>query len=808
MLNRKAIGKLRAILIIDILIVASAGGAYLYLNSQGSLNQGPKPADFTLTNLTVDPQVAEAGDAVVVSLNVTNVGESDGNYTVNLLVNNSTKENQTLSLTPSESSIVTFTDTEIVEGNYTVQVGDLSGSFRVNPAPVETSSITLSKVTAGFLVDGRFVPYEGWVEQPVIIKATATNPSSAADRLTVKVNVNGTVVDTSRVDLEAGQSTELQFTYNASYEGIYSVKVNNQVTGFIVVPTGMHNILVVSSPKQGLDFKIDGKPFKTPHTELLPTGVPHTVEFPAADPTGKFGFLQWEPSNPALADDGSKNPSRQITLTERLTVKGSFSGGSSCPSLYLWNGKEYVYVQEVSNHGWLGYTQYVNANGSLEYWRNNPWDYIPLNRDQLKAANGYYLINLTQRWDEIFYLDSAYMVVVDHPADQNVYSTMTEQYIDPSYIGNIYTIMKDPLKPISATNELVTIYGGKVVNSYNKVNALSQVSNMDGVFTSGFNGKYSQDWNNQTWNRLTLNLGNLAGAKQIKLVVRAIVNWGPDDSYTLWMNKFYSSKVPDHTEPTPIPFMEVKDANGNWVRVPDSREIPMPPDTLARTYVIDLTGLFPTNDYSLRINNFWNVTYDYIGVDTSVQQNVSIQKIYPQATLRQDFAVNSLSSGSFTRYGDVTSLLANEDDEFVIGRQGDSVALQFPISNLAPPAEGMVRDYFFFVACWFKVQYANYGFGSGHQGFTVDPLPFHNMTGFPYPLDAESYPYDAAHAAYLGEYNTRVVTSPSEAGSFPIWIPFVITAVVLLVAVNLAAFMRFKKRVANDNTRLPPSPLR
>ena len=116
--------------------------------------------------------------------------------------------------------------------------------------------------------------------------------------------------------------------------------------------------------------------------------------------------------------------------------------------------------------------------------------------------------------------------------------------------------------------------------------------------------------------------------------------------------------VPDHTEPTPIPFMEVKDANGNWVRVPDSRQIPMPPDTLARTYVVDLTGLFPTNDYSLRINNFWNVTFDYIGIDTSVQQNVTTQRIYPQATLRQELLGQFAFFRQLHRYGDVTQLVA------------------------------------------------------------------------------------------------------------------------------------------------------
>jgi hypothetical protein len=69
----------------------------------------------------------------------------------------------------------------------------------------------------------------------------------------------------------------------------------------------------------------------------------------------------------------------------------------------------------------------------------------------------------------------------------------------------------------------------------------------------------------------------------------------------------------------------------------------------------------------------------------------------------------------------------------------------------------MERDYYFFVACWFKVEYANYGFGPGNNGFTVDPLPFHYMSGFPYPLQTESYPYDAEHLSYLQEYNTREI---------------------------------------------------
>jgi hypothetical protein len=117
----------------------------------------------------------------------------------------------------------------------------------------------------------------------------------------------------------------------------------------------------------------------------------------------------------------------------------------------------------------------------------------------------------------------------------------------------------------------------------------------------------------------------------------------------------------------------------------------------------------------------------------------------------------STSSGAFTRYGDVTPLLQDADDMYVIGRQGDQVNLQFSTASLTVPADGMERDYFFFVACWFKDPPGAWGYGFQ---YTVDPLPFQAMSGYPYPMDKESYPYDAAHVAYIQQYNTRVITAP------------------------------------------------
>jgi hypothetical protein len=167
-------------------------------------------------------------------------------------------------------------------------------------------------------------------------------------------------------------------------------------------------------------------------------------------------------------------------------------------------------------------------------------------------------------------------------------------------------------------------------------------------------------------------------------------------------------------------------------------------------FVVNMTGLFATNDYSIRINTYQDIRFDYIGVDTTNQQSLNVKSILPSsANLQQEFTFNSNSTGAFTRYGDVTALVLSADDQFVIGRQGDGVQLKFP-ANLPPVAAGMERDYFLVASVWFK------GNGLSYVPFTVNPMPFQAMTSFPYPPN-EIYPCDATHLYYLKEYNTRII---------------------------------------------------
>ena len=746
--SRLAISKLKAFLFIDLIFLAAIGGAYFYLQDQGLIVVGLKPATFTFSNLTINPSEAYPGEAILVSLNTTNAGDIEGNQTINLEINNATKDAKNITVAAGASAIVEFTYIETAVGNHSVKVGDLVGAFIIKPAPPETSKIILSNL----VVD----PYEAWPNEPVTLTAYAHNPTTENDSLTVKAIVDDIVVESKRIELEAGATQTVELTVNASSsEGKHTVKLNTLSGTNIVVKTGYHTLMVGRSGggSTPMDFLLNGNPLKTSYSELLPVGeysisVDNIVDLG----TGVLEFASWS--------DGVTSPSRTFTLKERLILVASYnliSGYASCPSLYVWNGTGYVYVCEISNSGWLGDIDHITPRGEIVFGGGNPWDYIKLGENLTPRDGGYFDMVLTQQWDELFYFDSVYMMVVDHPAGVDVHATMSN-WINQVYNDQIYTVnMSSAIPPVNATH-----VWGPIGTTVGAENVLPQISQLDGIFTPGNNGLYSQSWNNISLNQLTLDLGNLSGAKQIKLIINGRVDWGDSEPYYAWIESFKAASaqglLANDTELYPAPYMEIKDANGNWVRVSRDNQIPLPADYVARTFVVNLTGIFPagTTDYQIRLTNFFDITWDYIGIDLTPQENITVQKIMGQATLSQLWDTLSNSSGAFTGYGDVTSLMQKADEMYVIGRQGDQIQMRFPTANLAAPEVGMERDYFLVTACFFKDEPGAWGYGFT---FTVDPLPFRGMSGYPYPA-TESYPYDPAHLAYLEEYNTRVIAPP------------------------------------------------
>ena len=726
MLSRLAITKMKAVLIIDLIIVAVAAGTYLYLQNQGLIVAAPKPAEFTVTDLTIEPIEAEVGEPVFISVNVTNVGDEEGVYSANLTINDVLRENQTILLLGGESAIAEFVVIENAEGDYVVEINGLSGAFKIKPAPPETSKIVLSNL--------KITPYEVWVDEPVSVAVTAQNPTVDADSLTVRVMVDDVLVEVRRVEFSGGETATVEFAVNATTEGRHTVKVNALSGTFVVVPTGYHTLMVNRSGAgfTPMPFTLNGVSHNAPYNELLPVGT-YTVAVPSLfeTETAVFRFDYWS--------DRVTTSTRTINLQSRTILVAQYtliSGVASCPSLFIWNGTTYVYRTEVSSGtGYLGIFDYFREDGSLAFLYSDPWDYIKLDSSQIQPRNGYYDMTLTQLWDEIFYIDAVRLIVVDHAPNVDVFSTKGTYLYALDDLGTIYAVSKNPSSPASAFS---------IGANGERTSILPQIHALDGVYTTG---------NEFHWDTLELDLGDLSSAEEIKLLVAGVIVYSSGEEQSEWASQFWDKPG---ERPFPPPYMEVK-VGDDWVRAPDNRQFPLLLVT-PESFVVDLTGLFPANtsEYLIRIHTWFDTRFDYIGVDTTPQDmTIQTQTIYPAyADLTQVFEPSyATSTGNFTRYGNVTELVLEADDEFVIGRKGDSITLLFNVTELEPVPEGMERDYFVVVSCWFKVP------GLPYLSFTVDPLPFHAMSAFLY-SDAESYPYDGVHLSYLAEYNTRAIAIP------------------------------------------------
>jgi hypothetical protein len=685
-----------------------------------------QPAEFQATELTVNPSLVLADEAVEISVKVTNVGEAGGSYNVNLKIDDSIRDTRAVTLSGGATGFIEFQITETYPGAHTVEIDDQPGSFTVEGSVPASKDIVIRTL--------RVAPYEVGDGDTVTIRAKADNLANEAGTLQARVLLKGEVEATEAFQLDAGaKDVPIEFSVTAEYTGDgiesdgYSVKLvnlgnqSNTLSGyFLVVPDGFHT-LSVSSNAIDMKVTINGETYPTPYSELLPEGT-YTITVPDGV-IGGGTFWNW-----TSWIDGPTELTRVIQLDQRTSLVANYLNTKSCPSLYVWNGEEYWYTGEISDGtGYLGIFDYFREDGSMSFLYSVPWDYLKLEVSRIEPNDGYYDMTITQKWDEIAYVDSATLVMVDHSSDVEVFSTKATYLYELDEQGTIYTVSKDPNSPVSC----VTGEGEDV---------LSLVSERDEISTAG---------NEFHWDTLELNLGDLSDAEEIKLIVAGTIVYSTGEEQGEWAGQFYDQPG---EQPFPPPYMEVKDVDGNWVPVADNLQFPLL-DVTPDCFVVNLTGVFLTDDYSLRIHTFFDTRFDYIGVDTTSQKDLTIREVtVSSATLSQAFTTNSTSTGNFTRYGDVTELMEDADDGYVIIRQGDEIRILFPADTDTVP-EGMERDYFLFASAWFKVD------GLPYVDFTVEPLPFHSMTCFPYP-ETESYPYTAAHLDYLQEYNTRVIENP------------------------------------------------
>jgi hypothetical protein len=440
----------------------------------------------------------------------------------------------------------------------------------------------------------------------------------------------------------------------------------------------------------------------------------------------------------------------QLAAGKRHVIQEIDRRGSSCPTLFVWNGERYELVADMIGAGVVGH--WVAPGQTNDF---DPTEYVKVEGARVQPRNGRLSFRFMEPMEEVVYLDQVKLLAVDHPADANVYPN--ERFLSAP-----------PFPPFDVITSRGARPPGGAWDGQGR-NLLPQLLRRDHQFVTGFKSAGFVGFTET--HTLELDLGAPYQSGALRLLLDGFIEY-------FTANSMYAAH---QAGMSPIaPYVEAQDASGRWVKVVDDMGFPA---GLARTMVADLSGRLPAGTRRIRIVTNLEIYWDEVRIDTTrekVPVRVSAVPLaqarlafhgYPrviEGKLRSDldYAYEDVSpsgpyaraAGNYTRYGDVRPLVTAADDRFTIFGSGDEVALDFDPASLPALPTGWTRDYFFF-ADGFEKDMDFYAF----HGQTVEPLPFHAMGRYPYPVQ-QSYPDAAPYLDYLLDSNTRGESGKSERG--------------------------------------------
>ncbi|MCX6632812.1 MAG: FG-GAP-like repeat-containing protein [Candidatus Solibacter sp.] len=429
-----------------------------------------------------------------------------------------------------------------------------------------------------------------------------------------------------------------------------------------------------------------------------------------------------------------------LAMNRVAAIKEAPRLSGSCPMIFTWNGERFQFITDV-----LGVAPLGASSGDGQYFPVDHDEYVSIPGEALRARGGEYEIRVTEELREVSYLDKIQLLALDHPA--GVEMVTNEKFKSPPFPEFRLFGVPQRVYPVTARDE----------RSGDMRAALAQ---RDRVYPDAFRRDPAGI---AEMHHLDLDFGNAAAANRAALILSGWVDWADGSTFL--------SATQAHKDLT-FPYLQVKDAAGNWKTVVEDMGIPAgKPKTIA----VDLTGKFLSASREVRIVTNLCVYWDEIfliensappasrltGVETMAAdlhfRGFSKAAIHPERKQPEGFDYARVSatsmwnptSGNYTRYGAVEKLLAEADDRLVILGSGDELQLRFRAAGLPDLPVGWKRDFLLLVDGWAKDADANTAFSQ-----SVLPLPFHSMSRYPYPA-GERYPDDAEHAQYQREYNTR-----------------------------------------------------
>ncbi|HUG19690.1 MAG TPA: FG-GAP-like repeat-containing protein [Planctomycetaceae bacterium] len=421
---------------------------------------------------------------------------------------------------------------------------------------------------------------------------------------------------------------------------------------------------------------------------------------------------------------------------------------TSCPFVFARGEDGFEFVKDFIWRSPLG----LKINSQETAGVSQTEDRIKIPGEMLSAEEGYYEVRITADLWETHFFDHVSLLAVDHPASTEIY--LDERFM-PSNAPDLSVKVTDPPRPVlRPRNE-----SGKPLDE--------PLREIDGDYVDDFPlGKF-QGVVPEHWVEFHLD-ENIPHDGTAVLVGHGWI-FPTNSSLNVSMSQG------DFPRPYGL-LLDVRDPNGEWRQVSDDLGfpagknkdvlLPLPESELAK-------GL---RHFRLRTNLevYWDalgwtvirpssqVSEHPLNTIVSTLRHRGFSEMTPPDRRRPDLPIyQRIASmkqkwldleGYYTRFGDVSELLQQIDDRYVIMNAGDELVFRF--EAIDPPREGWKRDFVLIGDGWVKDGDFNTTFSR-----TVHPLPSH-VLGEP-AQNYESLFDDPVYQKHSGDwqtFHTRFIT--------------------------------------------------
>ncbi len=459
-----------------------------------------------------------------------------------------------------------------------------------------------------------------------------------------------------------------------------------------------------------------------------------------------FGLGGWEKADAisilwpgGVLQDEIDPPLGVVTRIKELDRKGS-----SCPTLFAWDGNRYSYLADFVGGGVLGL--YL-APGVLYTPDPEELHLVRLARGLVPTSAGNYELRITDNLEEVTYMDAVALVAVDHPQGTLVLPREGLRPVPP-YPSPDLLLVTEVTDPVAARDG----------EGRDWLQAVSAVDRIYPTFPRQRRLGYAEP------HQLTVTFSAVPAGERVWLWAHGTLEFS---------NSTPNFATSQHGGGLVWPSLELRQPDGTFQVVVPGMPIPMGVDKPA---LVELPVRAGTGAVTLRIGTSMEIYWDRLAlVGTEPPgERMQVTRLTPDGALLRPHGFPLWVSedgrlprtfvyeksrpldtwktlpGRYTRFGPVEELIREVDDHLVVMAPGDELALTFAAHHLPPLPEGWTRTWLVHGHGWVK----DTDLHTPSSG-QVAPLPFAGMG--PFPPATGAYAADPLRAAVAARYNTREV---------------------------------------------------